>query len=148
MAGLIPFNKRPSDLIGAGFDDFQNMLDDFFTAGWPFRRSLAADTFKIDVQDNETDYVVEAELPGVNKDEVTVALEEGRLTIAVNKEENIEQKDKNYIHRERRCTSMSRSLYLADAAGEGVKGKLDNGVLAVTVPKRTKPDRSFKIEIE
>lgn len=148
MAGLIPFNKRPSDLMGTGFDGFQNMLDDFFSVGWPLRRSLAADTFKIDVQDNEKDYVVEAELPGVDKEDVTVSLEEGRLTIQVNKEENTEQKDKNYIHRERRCTAMSRSLYLADAADEGVRGKLDNGVLAITVPKRTQSDRSYKIEIE
>ena len=51
MAGLIPFNRKNNDLINSGFDDFRNMLDDFFADNWPIRRSLAADTFKIDVQD-------------------------------------------------------------------------------------------------
>lgn len=41
MAGLIPFNRKNNDLINSGFDDFRNMLDDFFADNWPIRRSLA-----------------------------------------------------------------------------------------------------------
>ncbi len=147
MAGLVPFNRRNSDLLNTGFN-FDNMLDDFFADGWPFRRSLVADTFKIDVQENKTEYIVEAELPGAVRDDISISLNEGRLNIAFNKTENIEETDKNYIHRERRTTSMSRSVILADADTEGIKAKLDNGVLSVTVPKKTKPDNSVVIDIE
>lgn len=147
MAGLIPFNRRNSDLLSTGFS-FENMLDDFFAEGWPFRRSLAADTFKIDVQDNKTEYLVEAELPGVQKNEISITLNDGRLNISVTKSENIEEQDKNYLHRERRYTSMSRSIILADADAAGVKAKLDNGILCVTVPKQTKPNTGVVIDIE
>ena len=84
MAGLVPFNRRNNDLMSTGFEDFHNMLDDFFTNSWPLRRSLAGDTFKIDIQDNEKEYVVEAELPGIQKNDVNVSMEEGRLIISVN----------------------------------------------------------------
>jgi HSP20 family protein len=148
MAGLVPFNKRRSDILSTDFDDFTNMLDDFFAEGWPFRRSLAADTFKIDVQDNKTDYLIEAELPGTQKKDINISLNDGRLNISVNKNETVEESDKNYIHRERRYSSMSRSILLADADGAGIKAKLDNGMLSVTVPKKFKADHSVVIDIE
>jgi HSP20 family protein len=147
MAGLIPFNRKNMDILNTGFN-LENMLDDFFADGWPFRRSLVADTFKIDVQDNKTEYVVEAELPGVEKNEVNISLNDGRLNISVNKEETIEEKDKNYIHKERRYSAMSRNIMLADADAAGVKAKLDNGVLNITVPKKTKPNNGVVIDIE
>jgi HSP20 family protein len=147
MAGLIPFNRR-RDIFNTGFGDFSNMLDDFFADMWPIKRSLFCDTFKIDVRDNKNEYVVEAELPGINKDEIDISLVEGRLSIAVNKEENTGQNNDNYVHRERRVCSMRRSIYLADADTQGIKAKLDNGVLSITVPKTGKPDSSVKINIE
>ena len=147
MAGLIPFNRKNMDILNTGFN-LENMLDDFFADGWPFRRSLVADTFKIDVQDNKTEHVVEAELPGVEKNEVNISLNDGRLNISVNKEETLEEKDKNYIHKERRYSAMSRNIMLADADAAGVKAKLDNGVLNITVPKKTKPNNGVVIDIE
>ena len=148
MEGLIPFNRRKNDLMNAGFEEFQNMLDDFFADTWPVRRSLAADTFKIDVQENNNEYIVEAEIPGVQKNEVNLSLDDGRLKISVDKEENNEEKDKNYIHRERRYCSMSRSIYLSDSDSDGIKAKLDDGILKIIVPKKKKPDTSRIIEIE
>jgi HSP20 family protein len=148
MAGLVPFNKRRADILSTGFDDLTNMLDDFFAEGWPFKRSLAADTFKIDVQDNKTEYFIEAELPGTQKNDINISLNDGRLNIAVNKTETVEENDKNYIHRERRFSSMSRSILLADADAAGIKAKLDNGVLSITVPKKVKADNSIVIDID
>jgi len=77
-----------------------------------------------------------------------VALEDGKLRITVNKEEKGEEKNKNYIHRERRYSSMQRNILLADADSDGIRAKLDNGVLTITVPKKVKPDNSVKIEID
>ena len=70
MAGLIPFNRRNANLarVGSGFDDLYNMLDDFFSDNWMATgRNLLKDTFKIDIEEREFDYVVEAELPGAKK---------------------------------------------------------------------------------
>ena len=148
MTGLVPFNRKNSGLLNTGFDEFYNMLDDFFTDSWSPRRSLARDTFKINVQQNEEVYLIEAELPGINKDEIDINLNEGRLIISVKREENINEEKKNYIHRESRFSSMSRSVYLADADTKGIKAKLDNGVLNITVPRQEKIVKAEKIEIE
>lgn len=148
MTGLVPFNRKNSGLLNTGFDEFYNMLDDFFTDNWSPRRSLARDTFKINVQQNEEAYLIEAELPGVNKDEIDIDLNEGRLIISVKREENINEEKKNYIHRESRFSAMSRSVYLADADTKGIKAKLDNGVLNITVPRQEKIVKAEKIEIE
>ena len=149
MAGLVPFNRRRKDLMSTGFDDFQNMLDDFFAEDWSRPRSLMKDTFKIDVKEDEKEYMVEAELPGVKKEDLSLSIEDGRLCISVNKEEVKEDKDeKNYIHRERRYTSMQRNVFLAEAADEGIKAKLEEGVLIITLPKKVQKDKSRAIEIE
>jgi HSP20 family protein len=148
MAGLVPFNKRGTSLCNKGFDDFYNMLDDFFNDGFSFKRNLEADTFKIDVAENEKEYLVEADLPGVKKEELNVDMTEGRLTISVAREENKEDKTKNYIHKERRYSSMARSVYLADTLGENIKAKLDAGTLTIIVPKAEKKENKQKIDIE
>lgn len=149
MAGLVPFNRRRKDLMSTGFDDFQNMLDDFFAEDWSLPRSLSKDTFKIDVKEDDKEYMVEAELPGMTKEDVNLSIEDGRLCISVNKEEVKENKDeKSYIHRERRYTSMQRNVFLAEAANEDIKAKLKDGVLMITVPKKVHEDKSKAIEIE
>ncbi len=149
MAGLIPFNRR-RDLAtrGSGIDEFYNMLDDFFTSDWPFRRSLESDTFKLDVVDNGNEYLIEAELPGVDKKDINIEMADGRLEISVTKDESKEEKDKNYIHKERYYSSMSRSIYLADAKSDGLKAKLENGVLKITVPKEEIKENKVKVSIE
>jgi HSP20 family protein len=148
MTGLVPFNRKNTGLLNTGFEDFYNMLDDFFSDNWSSRRSLERDTFKINVQQNGGEYLVEAELPGVNKEEIDLDLNEGRLTISVKREEKVNEEKKNYIHRESRYTSMSRSIYLADADPNGIKAKLDSGLLSITVPRQEKSAKTEKISIE
>jgi len=151
MAGLIPYNRRNRGLVDRGFGDFSdfyNMMDDFFNDGWLSRRFFPRDTFKVDVQENESEYLIEAELPGVEREEINIVMNEGRMTISVQREENIKEEKKNYVHRERRFSSMSRSLYLDDAKSTGIKAKLENGVLSIKVPKENKPNKSVKIDIE
>lgn len=148
MAGLVPFNRKKSDVTPYGVSGLQGLLDDFFSADWPFSRSLACDTFKVDVSESEKEYVVEADLPGFAQNEIDVSLDDGRLQISVVKQEEAEDKSKNYVHRERRCTSMSRNIYLAEAATDKTKAKFSNGVLTVTVPKEEKRKSSVKIDVE
>lgn len=129
-----------------GSDDFNNMIDNFFSEPWFMGRMR--DTFRVDVQQKENEYLIEAELPGVSRDEVSIELADGSLQIAVKREENVNDSGRDYIHRERRISSMSRSVYLADTAQEGVRAKLDNGILKVTVPRQKRADNSRRIEIE
>src|SRR5699024_1363233 len=111
-------------------------------------RETIWDTFKVDVRETVNEYVVEAELPGVKKDEVDISLNEGRLTITVKREENVEERKDEYIHQERKVGSMQRSLFLENAKPETGSAKLTDGVLRITVPKDTQSDASSKIDIE
>ena len=92
--------------------------------------------------------MIEAEMPGIQKTDIKLSLDDGKLNISVVKEESKEEEEKNYIHRERRCCSMSRNIFLADADAEGIKAKLEGGILRVSVPKKTQGDVSQMIEIE
>ena len=160
MSGLIPFNRKNSELArtneNTGLESFYNMLDDFFSDNWLQGRSLARDTFKIDITESEKEYLVEAELPGIKKEEIDLGIEDDNLCISVNRVEEInndgkkdgKKKDvKNYIHRERRSVSMSRRIRLANAKLDKITAKLEEGVLSVTIPKAEKAEKSRKISI-
>lgn len=149
MAGLVPFNKKNKEIsTNTGFEDFYNVLDDYFSNDWPFKRTLTHDTFKVDVEDNGNEYLIEAEVPGIDKKYINVELNDGKLMISITRDENSESKKKNFIHRERRYSSMSRSIYLEDAKPDGIKAKLKNGLLKVVVPKEEKPNNSITIDVE
>lgn len=149
MVGLVPFKiKNKNIATRTGLEDFYNVLDDFFSSDWPMSRTLAYDTFKVDVQDKGKEYFIEAELPGINKDDIKLNLDDEKLTIAVTKDESTEEKDKNYIHRERRSVSMNRTLHLAGSNTSGIKAKLCDGLLKITVPKEEKTNTTIDIEVE
>lgn len=140
MSVLVPFNRNRRRLSRI-FDEFFN--DDF----WPFTPSTKG-SFRIDVQEKDDAYLIEAELPGVNKDEINLQLTDDRLTISVDRQEQVEQEDKNYIHRERRHMSMSRTIYLDHVQIDGAKAKLDQGILTITIPKQTNDSDTVVIDIE
>ncbi|MCL2323296.1 MAG: Hsp20/alpha crystallin family protein [Oscillospiraceae bacterium] len=145
MAGLVPFNRKNS--ISA-YDSFYDMLDDFFNRDVLPTKSFERQTFKIDVKETDNDYVIEADLPGVKKEEVSLDLNDGKLTISVVRDENIDKSKENYVHKERVYSSMARSIYLQDSKADGIKAKLDNGVLTINVNKVEKTSKSCKIDIE
>ena len=152
MAGLIPFNRRGSNLArtgtGIGFENFYNMLDDFFGDDLMPSRNLLRDSFKIDIEETEKEYLIEAEMPGIKKDEIDLGIEDDTLCITVNRSEEVSNDGKNYIHRERRASSMSRRIRLANTSLSEIKAKLEEGVLTVTIPKIDKASTSRKIDIE
>lgn len=151
MAGLVPFNRKNRSLVNRDFGDFSgfyNMIDDFFSDNWLSDRRFIKDTFKVDVQETDTQYVIEADVPGVHKDEIKVEMNDGRLNISIQREESKDEENKNYVHKERRFSSMSRSIYLNEAKSEGIKAKLENGVLSIIVPKESKPNNSIQIDID
>jgi len=149
MAGLIPFNIRRNTDLARSSTDLYNMLDDFFNDGlMPGNRNLLKDTFKLDIEETEKEYLIEAELPGVKKEEIGLDVEDDNLCISVNRTEEDNKDGKNYIHRERRVTSMSRRVRLANVNLDEIKAKLDDGVLTVTIPKDEKTSTSRKINIE
>lgn len=144
MSSMIPYSNYNRSLSrNWPFDAFFN---DFLAT--PFATSDAAASFNMDVEDTGDSYVVSAELPGVGRDQIDVELNEGRLSISVDKKESEETKDKNYLHKETREWSATRGVYLKDAATSGLSAKLDAGVLTITVPKQDEKANVTKVSID
>ena len=143
MANMVPFNRKNRDVLQR--NSFLNMIDDFFSEPW-FERGRC--TFKVDVQELPEAYIVEAELPGVARDEVRLELNDGTLGIAVERVEKFDEEKKNYIHKERRYSSMCRSIYLGDADAKGIKARLEDGMLRVDIPRQKNAGHSKRIEIQ
>lgn len=140
MASMVPYD-RYDRAVRHFFDPF----DDFFAA--PLAQ-VTGDAFKMNVEDAGDKYVVTAHLPGVNRDEIDVELNEGRLSISVDKKESDEEKNKNYLHKETGEWQATRGIFLKDAASEGITAKLDNGVLTVDVPKQQQKTNVTKVSID
>lgn len=136
---LRPYRRLMENIMEAPFSDF--WLEDF--------RPLSQGGMRVNLREDEEKYLLEAELPGVNKEEIILKANDDVLTIAVKRDERIEKKDENYIVRERRYGSMSRSFYFDDVDFEKVKAKFENGILYVTLPKlEGKKNRGRTISIE
>lgn len=135
MRNLLPIRR----LGDRGFLDFYRTMDDFF---------LDTGSIKLDVQEKDDEYVVEAEVPGFKKEEISIEIADETLTISAKREEKTEEEKKNYIHKERKYESVSRSIYLPGAVDEGIKAKLNDGMLSIDIPKDKKEKQKNKIEIE
>ena len=145
MAGLVPFNRRRYDLPST---NLFNMMDDFFHDDWPLSRNLMSCTFKTDVQETGSEYIIEAEMPGVQKGEIDLSMDDSKLTIRVERNTEIKNDGDHYIHRERCFSSMQRSIFLADAGDESINANLCDGILKIIVPKRVTPSPARRIEIK
>lgn len=147
MTGLT-LNRRRNELDHLATGDFYNMLDNFFSDSWFSGRSLTGGTFKMDVKEKDSAYIIEAELPGISRESIDLDLTDEQLTITVKQEENAKEEKDNYLHRERTLCSMSRSIHLSDAEFNDIKAKLDNGILIISVPKKEPVSASTKINID
>lgn len=105
---------------------------------------------KTDIKENENDYELQVEVPGVNKENISIDYENGYVTIAAKTNKSKDEKDKegNYIRRERYSGSYSRSYYVGEVDRESIKAKLDNGVLSIIVPKAKAEEQKKAIAIE
>ena len=144
MASLLPYNNYSRAMRRAWpFDAF----DDLFDAPLAAVRE-AANGFRMNVEDAGNAYVVTAELPGVTRDQIDVELNEGRLSISIDKRESEEESGKNYLLKETTSWSATRGVYLKDAATAGLSAKLEGGVLTVNVPKQEEKANVTKISID
>lgn len=151
MFELVPFDKRRSGLqrkMNSLFD-FDNLFESFFNDSFfpAFYRNSA--DMKVDIRETDKEYILEAELPGLKKDDINIDITDDRLTISVNKEETKEEERHGYIRKERRSSSICRSFAIYDVDADKASGKFENGLLTLILPKKEKADpKGRRINIE
>jgi HSP20 family protein len=96
---------------------------------------------RVDVKESNTDYTVHAELPGVAKSDIQVEIEGNRVSITGEVKRQTEKKEGERVLRsERYYGSVARSFALSHEIDEpAAQAKFDNGVLTLTLPKKTTP---------
>ena len=126
----------------------ENLFDDWFGfPAFPEMRDIdrklygkrASHEMKTDVREHDDGYELDIDLPGFQKDELTLRLQDGYLTVSAAKGLDEEHKDKKgkVIRRERYSGAMQRSFYVGDGVEEtDVKAKYENGVLKLSIPKK------------
>jgi len=117
--------------------DVRGFFDEF---DWPLRLQEAEPGLtlpRVDVVETESDYEIKADLPGVEKDNLEITLEEGVLTIkAATKSESEEKEKGRVIRRERRSGTFLRRMNLgSNIAEKEVSANFKHGVLNIHVPK-------------
>jgi len=136
------FYLKKSNLKDIFNDDF---LDDVFGLSTTRKNQL-----KCDLIENENDYELNVEIPGLNKEDIKISYEDSTLTISAEKKSNIDKSDesKNYVHREIYYGSYTRSFTLENVDKDAIKATYNNGILNVTLPKKEVDTTKKYINIE
>jgi HSP20 family protein len=153
MSSLIPFERKNNGVQrknGSLFDlfDMDRVFENFFNdTVFPSHFSNSGQ-MRVDISENDKEYILEAELPGVKKEEINLEVSDDRLTISVKKDENTEEKKDKYLRKERRTSSMVRSFSIENVLSDKITAKHENGILTLVLPKKeeTKP-KGKKIDI-
>ena len=123
-----------------------DILEDTFNSFFrPFYVDEEAAVMKTDIKETENEYLMDVEMAGFDKNDISLKFEKGYLTVSAKKSEKDE--NANYIRRERAC-SCSRSYYLGDVNEKSIKAKYNNGVLEIVVPKEKKEETAHSISID
>ena len=128
MFGMLPFERSDDNL----FDTFDNFTRSFFRDS-----NATLPAFRTDIREEDGKYVLEAELPGFDKGDIKLDVKDGILTITAEHKENSDQKDEkgNYLRRERRYGSFTRSFDITGIDEAGITASYNNGVLELNLPK-------------
>ena len=135
--------------------EMNSLFDNFF---WGFdvapRGSAAAGmgmfTPSIDVKENEKEFIIKAELPGVEEKDIEVTVTNDAVTIQGEKKEEKEDKDKNYYYMERSYGSFSRVIPLeAEIESNKAEARFKNGILDIKIPKnQSVKEKGTKVPIK
>ena len=150
MFGLTPYNKRGNGLVGRNdWFDMRSIFDSFFDDSFRSAFLTSGSPMKADIRETEKEFIIDAELPGIKKEDIKLDLRDDTLTISVEHSEQTNEEKDNYIRRERRFGSFSRSFYVENVKHEDVSAKYNDGILTVNIPKaEAGKERNRKIDIQ
>ncbi|HHX18148.1 MAG TPA: Hsp20/alpha crystallin family protein [Clostridium sp.] len=136
MFSLMPYRRgnklsTNNDFWGFGKNVFDNFFNDPFFSGV----LSATNGIRADIRETDKEYIVDAEIPGVKKEDINVELRDDTLTISIDRGEEVKDERDNYIRRERRYGSVARNFYVENVVKDSVTAKYKDGILTIVLPK-------------
>lgn len=139
MFNLIPFKSHNEDNL---FNYLDNIEKQFFG---DFDNDVSISNFRTDIIDEGDKYVLQSELPGFNKEDIKINIKDDMLTISAQHSEEKETKNKNnYLRKERKFGSFSRSFSTNDIDIEKINASYQNGILELEMPKKAIAESKVK----
>lgn len=126
MFEMMPFGRQERNL----FNYLDNMEKNFFGG-----LNDSVSQFRTDVLDKGDKYVLEAELPGFQKEDIHIDLSGDTLTIHAEHSEEKEEKKHQYVRRERKFGSYSRSFDVSGIQADKIGASYKDGILSLELPK-------------
>ena len=128
------------------FDLFDDMFRD------PFFTEHESKIMKTDIKEKGDKYLIDIDLPGYDKKDIKIEIEDGYLTVHADINRENDEKEGKFVRKERYTGSCSRSFYVGtDVKNEDIKASFKNGILKLEIPKNDEkkdlPDKKY-IEIE
>ena len=123
----------------ARFDPFRNIDEIFkeFSVMPTLRGMESQPRIRMDVTENDKEFVVEAEIPGVKKDDIKIAIDGNKVSINAELKEEREESSGNVVRSERYYGQQYRSFTLPqDVDDSKAKAKYPDGILCLTLPKK------------
>lgn len=130
MYTMIPFHSRRE--LHRPHSPFP-FDDRFFRSFFDMNDRMGNMGFRVDIHDGDNHYLLEAELPGVSEDQITITADHDTLTIAADL--HSERKDDKAYYSERRVGHVSRTFHLEGIDENGITADYKNGVLSLFLPK-------------
>ena len=135
---LVKVNNRP---MTRGFD---SIFNEFFNE-FPAKMQSKLNFPPVNIHENENSYEVELSVPGRNKEDFKISLEQGLLTISFEKKEENKTEGQKTLRREFSYQSFTRSFNLDESVdAENIQAKYENGILYLTLPKKEEAKPSKK----
>jgi HSP20 family protein len=130
---------------------FERMQSDFeeMARSWSEESEFVSSSVRVDLEDRDDEFVLTAELPGFEKDDIDVRVTDRTLRLEVeHAEETEEEEEGEYVRRERHRASVARSISLPEAVeADDISATFNNGVLTVQLPKSEPVTQGKQIEI-
>lgn len=147
MFDMVPF--RRNNKIERRGDVFDNFLDSFFSDDFFLPSAYNTGSFRVDLKEDENNYLLDADMPGMDKNNIDINLQNNYLTISAKREDQVEENKDNYVRRERTYGEFKRSFYFDNIDEENIKASFKDGVLHLQLPKKDKAkDERKRINIE
>ena len=112
-----------------------DLFDDFFDDN--FFNKKEKNLMKTDIKEKKDKYVIEMDLPGFEKENIKLELNNGYLTISGKQENKIDEEEEKFVHKERFFGECTRSFFVGDnIKEEDIDAEFKNGILKIDIPKK------------